>query len=195
MPIDPSEHPEFAVARAKFNADKAAATREGDEVAAARADTEWQTSLSRFTADMYEKQDAERSRQAEIVRIKAENPAAPAELFEGSDLAQMERAAKAVQAVAAQAQERTAGSWSPSPSGGGAHAASTDEHGDVTVEELAEREKRDPDTGHFPTVERMMDKIAPEVMARGALARKENAELQAMSVEPLISKFREGRRR
>jgi hypothetical protein len=145
--------------------------------------------------DLYERQAQERDRAVELARIRTENPNAPPELFEGTDLAQIERAAKAVQALAAQ---QTAGSWSPPPSsgGGGSSAPQNDLDADVTVEELVERgEQRNADTGHFPTVERMMDKLTPDVLAKGALARKENAELQAMSLEPVISKFRVGRNR
>ena len=194
MPVDILSHQSYGARSAKYNADRAAAATAGDEVAAANAEKEWSLARMEMERDLYERQASERDRTAELARIKAENPAAPPELFEGTDLAQMERAAKAVQALAAQ---QTQGSWSPPPSsGGGGGGAPADDNADFTVEDLVARgEQRNPDTGHFPTVEREMDKLSPTVMARGALARKENEELQRLSIEPVISKMRVGKTR
>jgi hypothetical protein len=43
--------------------------------------------------------------------------------------------------------------------------------------------------GHYPSVLKRMDKIAPEVMTKGRLAFKENEELQDLSLEPLMTRF------
>lgn len=192
MPVDILSHAQYGARSAKYNADRAAAATSGDEAAAARAEQEWTVARMEMERDLYERQASERDRAVELARIKAENPAAPPELFEGTDLGQMERAAKAVQTLANQ---QAQGSWSPPPSsGGGGGGAPADESGDFTVEQLVERgESRNRDTGHFPTVEREMDKLSPTVLSKGALARKENEELQRLSLEPLTSKFRAGR--
>jgi hypothetical protein len=198
VPVDVATHANYGAAAAKYQADKAAATTAGDDTALARADADWATARMGMERDLFERQDQERGRASELARIKAENPDAPPELFEGTDLAQMERAAKAVQALAASRSQGQDQSWSPPPGGAGGQSGGgqPDDSADITVEELVARgEQRNPDTGHFPTVERMMDKLAPEVLAKGAGARKENAELQAMSLEPVISKFRAGKNR
>jgi hypothetical protein len=192
---DVSSHPDFAVRQAKFNTDKRAAVAAGDEVAQARADADWAQQQALMTGDMYQRADQERERQATIARIKAENPSAPAELFEDTDLARMERAAKAVQAVAKPSgPPPRSGTWSPPP-GGGRTTAPT---GELTMEEIAATESRItatsseaiPGAGHFPSVIKKMDALSPTVMRRGALEPEKNAELQELSLEPLMARFR-----
>lgn len=177
MPVQVSDHPDFAARQAKYNADRRAAEANGDEVAQERAKAEWQAAMNQMQVDLYERQNTDRDRQARIAQIRAENPAAPDELFAGGDLEQMERAAKAVQAVAGQHQGRGAtGSWSPPPSGAGTQNAEPRPE-DMTPEEReAARVRR-------------MDEIAPAVMQRGALARAENKELQELSLRPLTERF------
>jgi hypothetical protein len=203
MPLpDVSQHPDFAVRQAKYRADKSAAITAGDEVAQAKADADWAQQQSLMLGDMYARQDAERERQATIQRIRNENPAAPADLFDDPALspAQIERAAKAVQAVAGQHQGKTqasSGTWSPPP-GGGSTAAP---QGEMSMEEIAATEQRIqgskasdpiPGAGHYPSVVKKMDALSGTVMRKGRLALEENEELQRLSLEPVMTRF--GRR-
>lgn len=174
MPVEVSTHPDFAARQAKYNAERRAAEANGDEVAQERAKAEWQAAMNQMQVDLYESQNTDRDRQARIAQIRAENPAAPEEIFVGGDLDQMERAAKAVQAVAAN--RGAAGSWSPPPSGTGAPNPEPSEENMTPQEREAARIRR-------------MDQIAPDVMQRGALARAENKELQELSLRPLTERF------
>lgn len=197
MPVDIASHPQYGARSAKFQTDKAAATTSGDEAALARADADWATARMEMERDLYARQEQEMGRANRLATIKAANPAVDEALYKDlPDLDQAERIATEFQKISAQ-QSGQGQSWSPPPgsTGGQTGGGTTDENADITVEELAAREQRNEDTGHFPTVEKMMDKLSPTVMERGALARKENAELQRMSLEPLTSKFRSGRSR
>ena len=198
MPLpDVSSHPDFAVRQANFNVAKRAAIAAGDEVAQARADADWAQQQQLMTGDMFQRADQERERQATIARIKAENPSAPAEIFEGPDLGLIERAAKAVQAVAGHPAPKTGGTWSP-PAGGG----STVPSGEMTMDEIRATEQRvvagnsEPvsGAGHFPSVIKKMDDLSPTVLRRGALEPDKNRELQELSLEPLLTRFNRGRR-
>ena len=177
MPVEVSTHPDFLARQAKYNAERRAAEAAGDEAAQERAKAEWQAAMNQMQVDLYERQNGERDRQARIAQIRAENPAAPDEIFAGGDLAQMEAAAKAVQAVANQHQNRGgAGSWSPPPSG--TQTAGTE----VRPEDMTPEEREAARV-------RRMDEIAPKVMQGGALARAENKELQELSLRPLTERF------
>jgi hypothetical protein len=183
MPIELATHPNFGPESAKFRAAKEAATTAGDDVALARANEEWANTTARMSAELYERQDAERGRQAEVDRIRRENPEAPFDKFSGvQDLGQMEEIAKSFQALSASrpkgAQQQ--GTWSTPPGGGS--AADPD---DV----IDPNEQRDPETGILPSVQRQMDRLAPIVLQKGNMAREENAQLQAASLEPLVARF------
>lgn len=186
MPIDIGSHPQYGTEAARFRAARDAATTSGDEIALAKANEEWANTTARMSAEMYERQDQERGRQAQLARIKAENPAVPDSVYEGiTDLDQAERIAKEFQALAAsrpsQGQQMGGGTWSPPPGGQGA--------GGDPEDVVDPNEQRDPDTGILPSIQRRMDKLAPTVMERGNLARAENAQLQADSLEPLVARF------
>jgi hypothetical protein len=188
MPVDVQTHPNFGAAIAKFRASRDAATTAGDETALARADADWANDQSMMRADLYEKQDQERGRAAQIARIKAENPDVPDDVFENiSDLDQAEKIAKSFQAVAGTRPRQTGqatqpGTWSPPPGGGGQGSSDPEDFVDPN-------EQRDSETGILPSIQRRMDKLAPIVMAKGALARQENQELQNASLEPVIARF------
>jgi hypothetical protein len=186
MPIELASHPNYGPEAAKFRAAQEAATTAGDEVALATAKAEWANATARMSADLYERQDSERGRQAEIDRIRRENPDAPFDKFSGvQDIAQMEEIAKSFQALSASrpkgAQEQ--GSWSTPPGGGGGVPNDPE---DV----IDPNEQRDGDTGILPSVQRRMNNLSGTVMQKGALARKENEDLQALALEPLVARFR-----
>jgi hypothetical protein len=184
MPIDIGSHPQYGAEAARFRAARDAATTSGDEIALAKANEEWANVTARMSAEMYERQDQERGRSAQLARIKAENPAVPDSVYEGiSDLDQAERIAKEFQALAAQRPTQgqpMGGTWSPPP--GGQPAGEPDDVVDPN-------EQRDPDTGILPSVQRRMDKLSPTVLQKGAAAREDNAELQRLSLEPLTTRF------
>ena len=184
MPVDLASHPQYGAEAAKHRVAREAATAAADDVALAKANEEWANTSARLTAELYEKQDQERGRAARLTQIRAENPDVPDEVFENiTDLDQAEKIAKSFQAVSAgrpKAQGQTGGTWSPPPGGG---VASDPE--DV----IDPNEQRDPETGIMPHIQRRMDKIAPEVMAKGALSRVQNEELQRLSLEPLTTRF------
>jgi hypothetical protein len=189
MPVELATHPNYGPEAAKFRAAQEAATTAGDEIALAKAKEEWANATARMSAELYERQDAERGRQAEIDRIRRENPDAPFDKFSGvNDLAQMEEIAKSFQALSTnrpKAPTQQPGTWSTPPGGGSA----------ADPEDVIDpNEQRDPDTGILPSVQRRMDKLAPVVMQKGALAREENAALQAASLEPLTSRFQSRQR-
>lgn len=172
MPVDVSSHPDFLARQAKKNADKAAAIASGDEAAQARVDAEWTAAVNQMTVDLYERQNVARDREATIARIKAENPAAPEAIFQVSDLTQMEAAAKQVQELANQ---RSGGSWSPSPTGSASGAP------DPRPEDMTPLERENARL-------KELDEVSRKVMRRGrygegALADAER--MQELSLAPL----------
>lgn len=187
MPVDLASHSQYGAEAAKFRVARDAATTSGDEIALAKANEEWANTTARLTADLYERQDMERGRTAQLARIKAENPDVPDDVFENiPDLDQAEKIAKSFQAVAGtrprqQGAATQQGTWSPPPGGGGQASDSEDF--------VDPNEQRDTDTGILPHIQRRMDKLAPEVMAKGALSRVQNEELQRLSLEPLTTRF------
>lgn len=182
MPVDLASHPQYGAEAAKYRLAKEQATTAGDDVALAKANEEWAGVQSRLTADLYERQDRERSHQARIDKIKAENPLAPPETYEGiSDLDQAENIAKKFQELAASRPQQGGGTWSPPPGGSGQNAP---EPSWENIADPVEREK----ARETSRVKRM-DEIAPEVMKRGALEREKNEELQRLSLAPLTERF------
>lgn len=189
MPVDIGAHPNYGPAAAKYRAERDQAVTAGDEVGKAQAELGWANAQAEMKADLYERQDQERGRQAQLARIKADNPAVPDSVYEGiNDLDQAERIAKEFQALSTQRPQSqsgaSGGSWSPAP--GGQSAGDPEDVVDPN-------EQRDPDTGILPSVQRRMDKLAPTVMQKGALAREDNEALQRLSLEPLTTRF-QGRR-
>ena len=187
MPVDIATHPGYGAAAAKFRAERDRATTAGDDVAIAKANEEWANAQSEMRGDLYERQDVERGRQAQLARIKSENPNVPDSVFENiADLDVAEKVAKDFQALSAQRPQQApqGGSWSPPPGG----QAPSDPEDFVDP-----NEQRDPETGILPSVQRQMDKLAPTVMQKGALAREENERIQRLSLEPLTTRF-QGRR-
>lgn len=182
MPVDVSAHPQFGTKMAKYNADRAEATQAGDELRLAQVNASWQQELTGMTADLYERQDQERGRQAELARIKAENPAVPASVFESiPDLAQAERVAKDLQATYSTAHpEPSQGSWSQPPAGAGG--------GDPRPADFVDpNEQRDWYTGTLPSQQKKMDGLMAEVFTKGAMARPAAEELMHTALEPLRS--------
>ncbi len=187
MPVDVSAHPDFRAKQAHYQAEKQAAVTAGDEVAIAKAESQWAVDLSHMNVDMYERQDQSRQRESQIARIKAENPQAPDEIFALGDVEQIERAAKAVQAVANQ--HSGGGTWSPAPGGGGAppSAEPTDER-DPNEQRVDYRDQLSG-SGHYPSDLKKMDELAKTVMRKGAAARDEAEELERLALEPITSRF------
>lgn len=183
MPVDIATHQNYGVAAAQFRAARDKAVTDGDEIAKAQAEAQWANQQAEMRADLYERQDQERGRQAQLARIRAENPNVPDSVFENiSDLDQAEKVAKDFQALAGSRPQTTPnGTWSPPP-GGGSSASDPEDFVDPN-------EQRDPDTGILPSVQRRMDKLSPIVLQKGNLAREENARLQADSLEPLVARF------
>lgn len=173
MPVDITEHPNFNAQRAKFASDKAAAVAAGDDLAIAKAEAEWANATSTMTREMYERADVQREREVRIARIRAENPAAPDVIFEGTDLDQMERAAKAVQAQAA---PRSGGSWSPPPGSGTSGAPGEPRPEDMTPIEREQARQKE------------MAELRRKVARRGTYgegARDDIDRLQQLSLAPL----------
>ena len=175
MPIDIATHPQYGTHVAKYNADKTAATQAGDETAIARAETDWSNRRMEMSNDLYARQETELTRQKRISEIKAAHPAVPDDVLAGiTDLDQAERIAASFQNIASQSQS---GTWSPPP-GGGQTAPAEVRPEDMTPEQREEaRIKR-------------MNELGPEVMAKGAMARGANEELQRLALEPVTSRFR-----
>lgn len=183
MPVDISLHPQYAVKSAKYNADKSAATTEGNAGAIAQADAEWATARAEMQMDLVNRQEAEMGRQARMAQIKAANPSVPDKVFEGiTDLDQAEKIAQSFQELANQRPSGSSGSWSP-PAGGGAPPP-------PGPEDVDPNEVRDPETGILPSIARRMNDLAPTVLKKGNLAREENQQLQELSLEPLAARFR-----
>ena len=115
---------------------------------------------------------------AQLTAIKAANPAVPDSVFEGiTDLAKAQSIAEAFQKLATERPQQ-GGTWSPPAGTSGATTGSELRYEDMNPEQREEaRVKR-------------MDEIAPAVMERGALARKENEELQRLSLAPLTERFK-----
>jgi hypothetical protein len=182
MPVELASHPQYGAEAAKYRNAKEAATQAADDVALARANEEWANTQARLTADLYERQDKERSQQARLAQIKAENPNVPDNVLEGiTDLDQAERIAKSFQEVAAGRPQQGGGTWSPPP-GGGSQGAT-----EPSWENIADPQER-ANAKEAARVKRM-DEIAPDVMKRGALEREKNEELQRLSLAPLTERF------
>jgi hypothetical protein len=185
MPVDIGSHPSYGPAAAKYRAERDQAVTAGDEVGKAQAELGWANAQAEMKADLYERQDQERGRQAQLARIKSENPNVPDSVFENiADLDVAEKVAKDFQQLAGSRPQQTpqqGGTWSPPPGG----QAASDPEDFVDPNEV-----RDPKTSILPSIQRKMDKLSPTVMQKGALARAENQELQNASLEPLISRFR-----
>ena len=177
MPVDLAQHPDYQVKAAKYNADKSAATTAGDQAAISMAESEWAQSRANMQMDLVNRQESELTRQASLNAIKAANPAVPESVFEGiTDLAKAQSIAEAFQKLATERPQ--GGTWSPPAGTSGATTGSELRYEDMNPEQREEaRVKR-------------MDEIAPAVMERGALARKENEELQRLSLAPLTERFK-----
>jgi hypothetical protein len=182
MPIDVTQHAQYGVKAAKYNADKSAAATEGNQAALSQAESEWALARAEMQMDLVNRQEQEVQRQLRMADIKAKNPLVPDKALEGiTDLDQAERIAQSFQELAASRPQSSSGSWSP-PSGAGGQSAPDPDYVDPN-------EVRDPDTGILPSIGKKMDAISTDVLKKGALAREQNEELQRLSLEPLTSRF------
>jgi hypothetical protein len=179
MPIELSQHPEYAVKAAKYNADKSAASTAGDTAALSQAESEWAQARANMQMDLYNRAESELTRQARINEIKAAHPQVPDKVYEGiTDLDTMLHVAESFQELAASRPQQAQGTWSP-PSGTSGQTAGAE----LRYEDMT------PDQREEARIKRM-DDIAPNVMKRGALAREENEELQRLSLTPLTERFK-----
>lgn len=181
MPVDVASHPNYGPQAAKFRAAREAATTAGDDVALARADAEWANSQAEMRADLYERQDAERTRQSRMDKIKSDYPNVPDNVLEGiTDLDQAERIAKSFQEVAGTRPQQNGGTWSPPP--GGSNAAGTPAWQDIADPNERAQAREDERI-------KRLDELSPTVMKKGALAREENEEVQRLALQPLTDRF------
>ena len=179
MPVDLSNHPQYQVKAAKYNADKSAATTAGDQAQISQAESEWAQARAEMTMELVDRQAADLTRQTRLAAIKAANPLVPDKALEGiTDLDQAERIAESFQELAASRPQQSGGTWSPPAGTSGQTAGAELRYEDMSPEQREEaRIKR-------------MDEIAPDVMKRGAAAREENEELQRLSLAPLTERFK-----
>lgn len=182
MPVELASHPQYGAEAAKYRMAKEQATQAADDVALAKANEEWANTQARLTADLYEAQDRQRTQQARMDKIRADNPNVPDNVLDGiTDLDQAERIAKSFQEIAASRPQQGGGTWSPPP-GGGSQGAS-----EPSWENIADPQER-ANAKEAARVKRM-DEIAPDVMKKGAGARELNEELQRLSLQPLADRF------
>ena len=71
MPVDLSNHPQYQVKAAKYNADKSAATTAGDQAQISVAESEWAQARAEMTMELVDRQANELTRQTRLAAIKA----------------------------------------------------------------------------------------------------------------------------